>query len=127
MSKEISYDIRADIDKNRLYITFKGFFPENLTVEIADKTIAEATKLKPGFVIINDITQTLPTSGRGAEQIQRVQEFMRQQGVRRVIRIVDPKNVLARVQFERTGKDAGYTIPVDVVGSLEEALRLLEE
>lgn len=125
MSKEADYAIRADISKNRLYITLKGFFPEDLTGEVADKTVAEATKLKPGFVIINDISQTKPTTGRGAEQITRVQEFLRQRGAKRVIRIVDPKNVLARVQFERTSKDAGYDIPVDVVGSLEEAHRLL--
>lgn len=121
------FEVQADIARNRLYITFKGFFPEHITEELADKTIAEATKLKPGFVIINDISLPQPTTGRGVEQIQRVQEFLRQRGAKRVIRIVDPHNVGAREQFERTSKELGYDIPVDVVGSFEEADRLLGE
>lgn len=126
MNIEPNYEFRADLKKNRLYIILKGFFPEDLAAEAAEKVIVEANKLQPGFDIVNDITLSKPTTSKGAEQIQRVQAFVKERGVKRIVRVVDPKNVLARVQFERTSKDAGYDVKVEVVGSLAEADKLLD-
>ena len=73
-------DVRANVAKNRLYMTLDGFFSDEEAKQTADKGIAEASKLKAGFDIVNDIRGFKPTSQKGAEEIKRALIFCKQQG-----------------------------------------------
>jgi len=121
---ETSYTVRADVRKNRLYITFVGFFSDDYMREACDRVIAEAGSLRPGFSIITDISQCKPATQRGAETIRRTQEHLAAHGVGRVVRVVAPDNVIIKFQFQRRGQ--GY-YKADTANSLAEAERMLDE
>lgn len=116
-------DIRADIVKNRLYLVLIGFFQDDEVKAASDKCIAEASKLKPGFDVINDISQFKPATPKGADEIKRTQLFVKQHGVKRVIRIVGDA-VITQAQFSRQEKEAGYN--ADTAATLTEAEKILD-
>jgi hypothetical protein len=116
-------DIRADVARNRLYLVLIGFFQDDEVKTASDKCIAEASKLKPGFDVINDISQFKPASPKGAEEIKRAQLFIKQHGVKRVIRIVGDA-VITQAQFSRQEKEVGYN--ADTAATLAEAEKILD-
>jgi hypothetical protein len=116
------YDVRADTQKNRLYLVLNGFFSEDEAKEAADKTIREAKKLQPGFDVINDISAFKPASPRGAEEIKRAALFVRKHGVARIIRVV-PSTTIGSMQFARKSREVGYD--AGVASSIEEAEKIL--
>jgi hypothetical protein len=116
-------DMRADIGKNRLYIVLGGFFQDDEVKQAADKCIAEATKLKAGFGVVNDISEFKPASPKGADEIKRAQLFVKQHGVGRVIRVVGQAS-LTQSQFDRQGKDAG--LQAEVAATVADADRMLD-
>jgi hypothetical protein len=113
---------RADIGKNRLYVVLQGFIQADEAKEAADLTIAEAKKLRPGFDIINDISTVKATSEQGVMELLRCQVFLKERGVRRVIRVV-PEVSVGSLQIARTSKQAGYE--ADTAASIEEAEAML--
>ena len=114
-------EIRADIVKNRLYMHIQGFFPDDEARKIADIGIAEASKLKPGFDIINDISDCKPATIKGIEEIKRAPVAIKEGGVRRVIRIVGQS--VTEGQFVRKSQEAGYD--ADTAPSIVEAEKIL--
>jgi hypothetical protein len=116
-------DIHADIAKNRLYLVLDGFFQDDEIPKAADKCISEASKLKPGFDVINDISNFKPASPKGAEEIKRAQIYVKQNGVRRVIRVVG-EAVLAQAQFDRQSKGSG--LAADTAATVADAERILD-
>ena len=115
-------DIRSDVSKNRLYLVLGGFFQDDEVKQAADKCIAEASKLKAGFGVINDISEFKPSTPKGAEEIKRAQLFVKQNGVGRVIRVVGQAS-LTQSQFDRQAKDAGYQ--AEVAATVADAERML--
>jgi hypothetical protein len=123
-----SYTIYAQVEKNRLYIQLVGKITFENIQRAADLTIEETRKLRPGFDVITDITRFVPLSKQDAQEINRAQLFIKNSGVGRIIRVVDMKaNLVANLQFERTGKEAGYTVNPDIAGSKEEAEKKLDQ
>ncbi len=116
------YEIRADIRKNRLYVTLRGFFNEADAKEMADKAIQEIKKLKPGFDVINDISNFKPGSQQSTEELKRAAIFMQQHGADRMIRVV-PATTIGSMQFARNSGTVGYD--VDIASSVEEAEEML--
>jgi hypothetical protein len=120
---DASYKVWADVPKNRLYLILKGFMPDEMVKAAADLTIEEAKKLQPGFQVINDISELKPASQAGADEIKRAQAFLGSRGVKRVIRIVKPDNVTAKLQFARSSKDF---YKADTAASIEDAESILD-
>ena len=118
------YEARADIRRNRLYVVLEGFISDAEAKDACDTTIAEASKLMPGFDIINDISTVKPASPHGVTELLRCQTFLRDRGIGRVIRVV-PKLSVGAMQISRTGKEAGYD--ADTATSIEEAEKMLED
>lgn len=116
-------DIRADVSRNRLYLVLGGFFQDDEVKQASDKCIAEATRLKPGFGVVNDISEFKPATPQGAEEIKRSQVFVKQHGVGRVIRVVGQAS-LTQSQFDRQSKDAGYQ--AEVAATVADADRMLD-
>ncbi|MCP4107868.1 MAG: hypothetical protein GY749_20375 [Desulfobacteraceae bacterium] len=119
------FDIKADVNKNCLFITLKGFLKDDEMKQAADSVIKEAGKLKKGFTVINNISESSPTSKKGAEEIQKAQQALSKHGVKKVIRVCDPDNVLSKWQFEKTQKDSGSEYETITVNNMHEAMKLI--
>jgi len=117
------FTIRADVAKNRLYVKLVGFFDYNEMKASTDKTIEEVKKLKPGFDVINDVSEFKPANQDTLKEIERAQAFLKKAGVRHAIR-VEGKAKLTNIQFSRIGKAVDYV--AEVVENLEEAEKLLD-
>ncbi len=120
------YRINANVKKNRLYLILKGFFTDEEVHKAAELTISEIDKLKPGFSIINDISNFKPASPAGAEEIKRCQIYASEHGVKRIVRVVGKDAVASAItamQFSRTQQQAGYT--ADIAATVEDAEKLL--
>ncbi len=116
-------DIHADVAKNRLYMILGGFFQDEEVEKAVDKVMEEVNKLKPGFDVINDISEFKPASPKAAEEIKRGQLFVVQNGMRKTIRIFG-ESVIAEAQFDRQSKASGYK--ADTAASIAEAERILD-
>ena len=117
------FDARADVVKNRLYITLKGFLTDEEAKNAAGLVIAEIRKLRPGFDVINDLSEFEAASPVGTQEIARGQKAAVGGGARRFIRVVS-QEILGAHQFQRVAKTTGVT--AEVAGSVIEAERLLE-
>ncbi|MGA2158900.1 MAG: hypothetical protein ABSG90_06760 [Dehalococcoidia bacterium] len=114
-------DIRSDTAKNRLYLILAGTFDDSEMKQIADKTIVEVKKLRPGFDIINDISECKPATLKGIEEIKRAQLAIKEGKVKRVIRIVGQS--VTEGQFVRKSQEVGYD--ADTARSIAEAEKML--
>ena len=117
------FTIKADIQKNRLYVTLVGYFDYKEMKASTDKTIEEVRKLKRGYDLINDISQFKPASQDALKEVERAQSYLKKTGIRHGIR-VEGKAKLTNIQFSRIGKTVDYV--ADIVETLEEAEKLLD-
>lgn len=115
------HEVEVNTDLNRIYLHLKGYLQEEEIVEAANKVKQGIDQMKPGFDIINDISEFSPATQRGREIIKETQVYALQNKVSRVVRVVG--NVIGQIQFERSSKEAGYT--AITVRSLEEAYEFL--
>ena len=116
------FQVVADVGKNRLYLTLGGHFSLEERRRIAESITQEVAKLRPGFDLINDISQAHPTDEGGLKELMRVQRFLKSLGLRRVVRVT--KVLLAELQLERASRQTGFHSII--VPSLEKAEQLLD-
>ncbi|MDY6864726.1 MAG: hypothetical protein SVY15_01960 [Halobacteriota archaeon] len=117
------YEIRTDVTKNRMYLKLAGFFHEEEIAGDIDIILEEVKKLKPGYDAVSEINEFKPASPKAAAAMMKAQKALKESGLNRIIR-VSGSNVLGRKQFERSGKEAGYS--ADTASSVEEADRMLD-
>ena len=115
------HEVEVDTGKNRIYLHLKGYLQEDELLEASSKVKKGIDQLKPGFDIINDISEFNPATQRGREIIKETQIYALQKKVNRVVRVVG--NVIGQIQFDRSSREAGYTAVS--VRSLEEAYDFL--
>ncbi len=118
------YIIKADAEKNRLYITMVGFFKADEMKKCTDEVIEESKKLKRGYDVITDISQFKPVGSDTVKEIERGQRHFRETGISRGIRVVG-ESVISGMQFRRTGKATGYD--PDTVATVADAEKLLDD
>jgi hypothetical protein len=119
-----THEIRADAPRNRLYMRLVGFMTEADAVRVADALIAEYAKLRPGFVIINDIRDLKPTTQEASTQMRRAQEAAIKHGYGRAIRVIGDQ-VVTHMQWSRTLK-AAHGVEAETAATMEEAERILD-
>jgi hypothetical protein len=117
------FTVKADVEKNRLYITLVGFFHQDEMKACTDKTIEEAKNLKPGFDVITDVSQFKPVGQEALDEVARGQAFFKSAGIRHGIR-VEGDSVLSSKQFSRIGKSVDYN--PNIVKNIEEADKILD-
>ncbi len=100
-------NIRADLKNNLLLLELSGHLTDHELRHSADFCIAEAKKLRRGYTIINDVSNMRPVSLAGEKEIIRVQSFVVNHGVGKIIRVVKKDEI--REQFQSTENKAGYT------------------
>jgi hypothetical protein len=105
-------------------LTFRGFSSLDLIEETIKDLKAAVAQLKPGFDVITDISDYKTAKPEIAQAIQRMQVYLKESGMRRVVRIVSDQNVITKMQFKRTSDSAGYA--AEMATSVEEADALLD-
>ncbi len=116
------FKVVADVARNRLCITLGGHLTTAEVKQVVETIFVEVGKLRPGFDLINNIADALPTDEYGTKELMRMQRHLMSLGMRRVIRVT--RILLTELQFERISKQAGYHSIV--VSSVEKAERLLD-
>ncbi len=118
------FKIEANTQQNYLIMQLEGFFNSEEIIEAAQKTKDEVDKLKPGFIIINDISKFKPVNQDSTIYIKDAQKYVFMKGAKKVIRVVE--SVISNLQFNRTKKAAQADYDVFEVSSMEEALKMIE-
>jgi hypothetical protein len=119
-----TYDIRANVAKNRLYLKLEGMMSEADAKKVHDTILAEIRKLKPGWAVINDISALKPTSDEATAYLRAAQEASAKLGVKRVVRVVG-NQAITNLQWNRTLVDAQGT-RADVAATVADAEKLLD-
>ena len=119
-----SAEIRADAAKNRLYLRLVGTMSDDDAKKVADRIESEIRKLKPGFAVINDISELKPASEAASGHLKRAQDASAKAGVKRVIRVMGTKSI-TNMQWNRTLRET-QGINAEVVATLAEAEKLLD-
>jgi hypothetical protein len=119
------YEVKANPEQNYLYILIKGLMDPAEAQAFVAAVIAEGQKLKPGFAIINDISEARVTSPESAEVIKQAQVALFQQGASKVIRVVSSGAATTLLQFSRTQREANAAYESYVAASLDDALRMV--
>ena len=115
-----TFEVRADISKNRLSIKLDGFFSVEEVTAFSSKVDQEAKKLTPPFDVISDLTGFKPTSPQGFDVFKQAAGKIAEMGIRNAVR-VDSASEIGSMQFKRITKEHE---PI-VVKSWEEAEALL--
>ncbi len=127
LAKNDMYQIRADLEKNRLYVSFKDDADVEYVEQFVDEFQQEVQKLEPGFSVINDL-QEAGRLGMGIDEaLIPSMRLLISKGVKKVIRVVadsdQGRNLASR--FDRKSAVAGYTGMT--VYSLEAAEKILDD
>jgi hypothetical protein len=117
------YTIKADVYKNRLYVTLDGFLNHDEMKKCTDQTIEETRKLHPGYDVITDISQFKPVSQDTMKEVERAQAHFKASGIRHGVR-VEGKAKLAAIQFSNIGKNVNYK--PDTFATIAEAEKHLD-
>jgi hypothetical protein len=116
------FQVIANPEKNRLYVTLGGHLDAPERQEAAKAFMAAVKQLEPGFDIVHDMTELRPTDPDGLKDLMRIQTAAKLKGVRSVIRIV--RIPLSRIQFERLAAETGWTF--ETAASVQEADQRLD-
>ena len=111
------FQVTADPDKNRLYVTVGGHLEPPERQELATAFRAALEELRPGFDIINDLSALLPTDEDGLRDLAKMQSAATIKGLRTAVRIV--RIPLTRLQFERAARETCWEF--ETAATLEEA------
>src|SRR5215471_4546662 len=115
-------EVRIDSAKNRLYLLLRGFWSVEMATAVSIRIKQEVKALKPGFTIINDISQLKIGPPEAAAIVKECQEWLGANGSGRVVRVVSADNPLAKMQFKRTSQEA---YDAAIVTTVEEAEQVL--
>jgi len=114
--------VKADVAKNRLYLSAEGFLTPEQNQESGDRVIAELNKLKPGFDMITDLSKMEVTTQEGLQTFARLSKSFEAMNRKRSIVVMD--DAIARMQIGRTGRETGRQ--AEYAASVEEAERILD-
>jgi len=120
-----SHEIRANPVTNRLYLKLAGMMSEAEAKNVADTIIREIVKLKPGWAVINDISELKPADDKATAHLRRAQEASAKAGCVRVVRVVG-KQAITNLQWNRMLSDA-QGMRADTAATVADAERLLDE
>ncbi len=107
-SKEKIVSVRADLEKNRLYTTVRGFLTKEDILSLPDELESEAKKLKPGYIAISDIRGYKPATEDMQNIMSKNMEAALRTGMGATIRVVDELNISQSELQELSSSKHGY-------------------
>ncbi len=119
------YDVTADIEKNRIYITVGKLEGESAMQALAQAVKAECQKLKKGFTCITDLRKYEVQDDRFENYVTQTQEAMIEAGMSKVVRVRRETGLLGHFQFDNASMNVGYH--AENVTSMEDAEKILDD
>ncbi|MFY0625276.1 MAG: hypothetical protein JXR07_03195 [Reichenbachiella sp.] len=116
------FAVKTDLIKNVIAFHAEGLFSEEEIKKSIQEVKAKTKELKRGFTFIGEISKLEPTTNKGMLEIQKMQAFMIDMGVGRIIRIVENKKT--QLQFQEASDNVGYTAME--LHSMDEAYEVLD-
>ena len=117
--------VTADIKRNRLIIKLRGTVPKKDTDQIYTDVRFCVSDLKPGFVVITDLTEAKIGHLAGIDSFRKIATYLAEKQVGPIIRVVGPSKIIFQQLAKITNQLAIYK-PM-YVKSMEEAEDLLKE
>jgi len=119
------FQIRINYKRNALLNVMSGRIDAEEAKAIVRKFQEGVNRLKPGFVVLTDITDFVPTTEEVRTILREATRYAVKNGLGRTVRIVSDNltSSIGSIQFNRTEKKLGCM--AEVVGSLAEAKKLL--
>jgi hypothetical protein len=117
--------VRADIRRNRLYITLSGAISKKEVENIYTDIRFCVADLKPGFQVITDLTQARIGHLVGIPAFIKIMEYLAANKVGKVIRVVGKAKIILQQMSRITAMVKKYA-PV-YVSTMEEAENLLSD
>ncbi len=118
------YDVTADIEKNRIYITIGKLEGESAMQALAQAVKTECQKLKKGFTCITDLRKYEVQDDQFEIYVTQTQEAMIEAGMSKVVRVRRETGLLGHFQFDNASMDVGYH--AENVTSMEDAEKILD-
>ena len=119
------YNVTADIEKNRIYITIGKLEGESAMQALAQTVKTECLKLKKGFTCITDLRKYEVQDDRFENYVTQTQEAMIEAGMSKVVRVRRDTGLLGHFQFDNASMDVGYH--AENVTSMEDAEKILDD
>ena len=119
------HEVKADLNKNRIYITIGKIDSEAEMKSIVDEVKFECRKLKKAFTCLTDLRNYEYQDEIFEHYIKEAQEALLAAGMLKVVRVHRKVGVLGHLQFETVSLDLGYR--AKNVTSIEEAEKILDE
>jgi len=118
------YNVRADIEKNRLYVTIGSVTEENEKMAAIQEIKFVVQDLKKGFDCITDLREYEILIDENEKFIYQAQKILTDAGLSKVVRVIKKFGSLGHFQFDKLSKEVGYH--AKNVNSIEEAEKLLD-
>ena len=123
--ERIMYMIRANAEKNRLYITLGKMGDPDIRGLVKEITHCAST-LKPGFTCLVDIrNMDITYSERQMFTMELIMGGLIDAGMSRVVRVVSKKNKISQMKMEQGSRALGYR--ARPASTIEEAENILDE
>jgi hypothetical protein len=125
MKKEIAkneyYEMYADIEKNRSYSVYRGFWPDtdeflNTYKSNLRKTIGHLT---PGFTSVVDLRKLKVPSTKVMDTFVEVQKFQSDAGVSKAARVV--QLAITKIAADRVGREGDAEEKAGIFDTIEQA------
>jgi len=123
MRKRLKVD--ADIRKNRLYFTIAGSVRKDALERLYTETRFCVADLKPGFDVITDLTACDLGHLDGLPFLRKIMHYLVSNGVREVVRIMNPDSLFHQQIMNFDAQVAGYK--AYWVSSRQEADKFLDQ
>lgn len=118
------HSIRADVDKNRLYVKIGKIEDEADMQSLVDKVKSECAKLADGFTCLTDLRGYEYQGEVFEKYIKELQQACLARGMSKVVRVHRWSGLLGHMEFENVSLDVGYS--GRNVTSIQEAERILD-
>ena len=115
-------EVKADVEKNRLYIRLVGLPSHARARELKQKLIVELAKLKPGFTLLNDSHGLLLEPGTIQPLVYDIMKTIAAAKPAKIARVVSEKS---GGELDKLSRLAGYQ--AGVFDSIERAEEYLDE
>lgn len=117
--------VKTDIKKNRLYIFFDKDVKKNDVDQIYTDIRFGVADLKPGFSVINDLSNASIGHLNGASTFKKISDFLCSNEVGRVIRVMGGASLIFKQISKLSSSISGYK--PEYAETIEEAEQLLDK
>jgi hypothetical protein len=120
------YETHSNIELNYLLIVIRGRLDRAAAEAIVASFAGHVQKLRPGFSLINDLSEARPAHDDVVDVMKAGQRQMFVAGAARVIRVIADGSAASSLQFSRTQREMNVGYEVKIVSTMAEALRVVK-